>query len=57
MIVLMVYINMFYYFGNGPLKPQHYQEITDCKDIWWRNMLYIQNLWPAEGYRTVIGVI
>ena len=52
-IVLMLYMNLFHYMRNGPLMPPVLDDITSCKDIWWRNLLYIQNLWPADNFSDV----
>ena len=47
MILLGVLTSLFVYFGDGPLWP-----FTDptgmlyepCKDHWWTNLLYVNNL-------------
>ncbi|XP_052787971.1 nose resistant to fluoxetine protein 6-like [Mya arenaria] len=44
MLFLMFYIPLIKHWGNGPLWPQQGVEINDCKDTWWTNLLYINNL-------------
>lgn len=43
MLVMMVYIPLFQYWGDGPYWPQTGIEINYCKDTWWYNLLYINN--------------
>ena len=43
MLVIMVYVPLFRYWGKGPQWPQNGIEYTDC-DHWWTNLLYINNL-------------
>ncbi|XP_041358213.1 nose resistant to fluoxetine protein 6-like isoform X2 [Gigantopelta aegis] len=43
MLVIMVYVPLFRYWGEGPQWPQTGIEYTDC-DHWWTNLLYINNL-------------
>ncbi|XP_023218708.1 nose resistant to fluoxetine protein 6-like [Centruroides sculpturatus] len=36
-------------FGSGPLwYDMVHQQATNCKEKWWINMIYIQNLWPIS---------
>ncbi|XP_052790477.1 nose resistant to fluoxetine protein 6-like [Mya arenaria] len=44
MLILMFYIPLIKHWGNGPLWPQQGIEVNDCKDTWWTNILYINNL-------------
>jgi hypothetical protein len=36
------------YFGDGPFYPKDGFEINYCKDTWWQNLLYINNLADAS---------
>ncbi|XP_052790475.1 nose resistant to fluoxetine protein 6-like isoform X1 [Mya arenaria] len=44
MLFLMFYIPLVKHWGNGPIWPQQGIEINDCKDTWWTNLLYVNNL-------------
>ena len=44
MLVMMVYLALFPYLGSGPLWPKNGTEKNYCKDTWWYNILYINNL-------------
>ena len=44
MLFLMFYVPLFKYWSNGPFWPQMGVEIDECKDSWWQNLLYINNL-------------
>lgn len=32
------------YLGNGPFYPYDGFEMNKCRDTWWTNLLYINNL-------------
>src|SRR6218665_179933 len=42
MFVLAIYATLFKYFGSGPYWPQESDE--SCKNNWWTNLLYINNI-------------
>ena len=44
MIVLMVYTCLWNHLGEGPNWPFLNVEAENCKNNWWTNLLYIQNL-------------
>ncbi|XP_076451827.1 uncharacterized protein LOC143287601 [Babylonia areolata] len=44
MVVLMVFCCLHIYLGGGPLWPQVLEAADDCKDSWWTNLLYVNNL-------------
>ena len=45
MICLGIWVTMLPYLFDGPLFPQkHGFEKDHCKDSWWGNLLYVQNL-------------
>ncbi|XP_067662096.1 nose resistant to fluoxetine protein 6-like [Haliotis asinina] len=44
MLVMMVYVPLFPYISNGPLWPQQGIEINQCRNSWWTNLLYVNNL-------------
>ncbi|XP_067118600.1 nose resistant to fluoxetine protein 6-like [Centruroides vittatus] len=43
MMLLGLYTTIFLRMGNGPLWPKE-ADNGKCKNYWWRNLLYIQNL-------------
>ncbi|OWF39479.1 Nose resistant to fluoxetine protein 6 [Mizuhopecten yessoensis] len=47
MLVLVTYIGLFHYWGDGPFWPQHAPGYDVCIKYWWRNLLYIQNFFPV----------
>ncbi|KAL4219668.1 hypothetical protein ACF0H5_022240 [Mactra antiquata] len=44
MLLLMLYVPTFKYWGDGPVWPQKGIEVDECKDSWWTNLLYVNNL-------------
>lgn len=44
MLVMMVYVPLFKYWGSGPMWPVNGIERNYCEDSWWTNLLYINNL-------------
>ncbi|XP_050398153.1 nose resistant to fluoxetine protein 6 [Patella vulgata] len=44
MMVLMIDVCLLRYIGDGPLWPQKGFELNECRDTWWTNLLYINNL-------------
>ncbi|GFN98494.1 nose resistant to fluoxetine protein 6-like [Plakobranchus ocellatus] len=55
MLVMMVYITLTQYFGNGPLWPQGSVEKGECESNWWANLLYINNLHNFGGKPMCMG--
>ncbi|KAK3798233.1 hypothetical protein RRG08_017148 [Elysia crispata] len=49
MLVVMVYITLLHHTGDGPLWPQRSFEPDECKNNWWSNLLYINNLHNLGG--------
>ncbi|PVD22481.1 hypothetical protein C0Q70_18295 [Pomacea canaliculata] len=48
MLVIMVYTCLSPYWGDGPLWPETLGDRDKCISYWWRNFLYINNLFPFE---------
>lgn len=48
MILVMISICLSRYFGDGPLFPENGFEENYCKDTWWKNLLYINNLFEKS---------
>ncbi|XP_067662821.1 nose resistant to fluoxetine protein 6-like [Haliotis asinina] len=44
MMMLMFYTCLFHYLGDGPIWPQTGVQKQQCRDNWWTNLLYINNL-------------
>ena len=44
MLVLGTYVALSVYWGNGPKWPFETGMEPFCKDSWWTNLLYINNL-------------
>ncbi|XP_062587685.1 O-acyltransferase like protein-like, partial [Saccostrea cucullata] len=47
MLFILVYTAYFQYWGSGPLWPLTSPDYHNCKEYWWRNLLYIQNFFPV----------
>ena len=43
MLFLMFYVCLMKYWSDGPMWPQGL-DVDDCRDSWWRNLLYVNNL-------------
>jgi hypothetical protein len=47
-LILLIYITLSPYFGqDGPIYPKDGIETSTCRGTWWRNLLYINNLFDA----------
>ncbi|XP_046562223.1 LOW QUALITY PROTEIN: O-acyltransferase like protein-like [Haliotis rubra] len=44
MMMLMFYTCLLHYLGDGPVWPQTGLQKQQCRDNWWTNLLYINNL-------------
>ncbi|KAJ8300299.1 hypothetical protein KUTeg_021818 [Tegillarca granosa] len=44
MLILGVYVSLNRYWSDGPLWPENGMEKDFCKDTWWKNLLYINNI-------------
>jgi peptidoglycan/LPS O-acetylase OafA/YrhL len=52
MLVIMISSNLTKYLGDGPSYLKDGFDPT-CKTEWWKNILYINNFWPAEKLVTI----
>ena len=48
MIIVMISSTLTKYFGNGPFFSPNGFEIDQCRETWWTNLLYINNLVKTE---------
>ncbi|XP_053380233.1 nose resistant to fluoxetine protein 6-like [Mercenaria mercenaria] len=48
MLLLMLYVPTFKYWAYGPFWPQTGLDVNECKDTWWTNLLYINNVYKAD---------
>ncbi|KAK6195851.1 hypothetical protein SNE40_001194 [Patella caerulea] len=44
MMVLMIDVCLLHYIGDGPVWPQKGFEKNECRNTWWINLLYVNNL-------------
>ncbi|XP_053380237.1 nose resistant to fluoxetine protein 6-like [Mercenaria mercenaria] len=44
MLLFMLYVPTFKYWSDGPLWLQQGLDKNDCKNSWWANLLYINNI-------------
>ena len=51
MIVLMTYTNLFHYISNGPFVLDRIFDVDDCSIVWWKHLLYVQNIWLSNSVR------
>ncbi|GAB1599304.1 nose resistant to fluoxetine protein 6-like [Argonauta hians] len=54
MLVMMVYIPLFRYWGSGPFWSPEGFENNFCKDTWYYNLLYVNNL-VSNSIRTCMA--
>ncbi|CAC5398684.1 unnamed protein product [Mytilus coruscus] len=54
MLILMVYVSLFPYIGEGPGWPRDGAEVNYCEHSWHRNFLYVNNLF-VDGYDMCMG--
>lgn len=53
-IILMIYTNLFHYFAEGPFMLDRISDVDNCASEWWRNLLYINNLFEESAeYKSV----
>ncbi|XP_045202094.2 nose resistant to fluoxetine protein 6-like [Mercenaria mercenaria] len=55
MLLLMLYVPTYKYWGDGPAWPQNGIERNECEDTWWKNILYINNVYEAGGYNQCLA--
>ncbi|XP_060562019.1 O-acyltransferase like protein-like [Ruditapes philippinarum] len=48
MLLLMLYVPTFKYWSSGPVWPQQGIDVDECKDTWWTNLLYINNIYKSD---------
>ena len=48
MLVLMTEATLSPYFADGPIYPPNGFEVDYCENSWWRNLLYINNLFDMD---------
>ncbi|XP_053380228.1 nose resistant to fluoxetine protein 6-like [Mercenaria mercenaria] len=48
MLLLMLYVPTMRYWGDGPFWPQKGVDVDECKDTWWTNLLYINNVYKSD---------
>jgi hypothetical protein len=47
-LILLIYITLSPYLGqDGPIYPRDGIETSACRRTWWRNLLYINNLFDS----------
>ncbi len=54
MLCLMISAALTPYLGDGPFYPPGGFEINRCKDTWWTNLLYINNI--VDDQKMCFGV-
>ncbi|XP_033761557.1 nose resistant to fluoxetine protein 6-like [Pecten maximus] len=52
MLVLLIYATLTIHMANGPLMPVELESMQYCKDNWWTNLLYINNLVKADEQKS-----
>ena len=48
MLIVMIVAGLYPYFGEGPFFSLN-QESETCRNYWWRNMLYLNNMFLREN--------
>ncbi|KAK3102399.1 hypothetical protein FSP39_011136 [Pinctada imbricata] len=49
MAVLLIFAGLFPYLGNGPMWPEGNGPAENCRQNWWTNLLYVNNLVKVDG--------
>lgn len=44
MMILMIYTCLTTYLGDGPMWPKQIESAQNCRESWWTNLLYVNNL-------------
>lgn len=57
MLVLMTEATLSPYFADGPVYPPQGFEVDYCEKSWWKNLLYINNLFDPTEMVTKLGVV
>jgi len=49
--LILFNIGLYKYFGDGPYWKQVVKQVeaSQCKDVWWSNLLYINTLYPISN--------
>ena len=53
--MILLSVAFWPYAGEGPMWPDPYQLMQSCRDYWWRNLLYINNL-VGDKPGDIVGV-
>ncbi|KAL5012239.1 hypothetical protein ScPMuIL_010790 [Solemya velum] len=48
MLLMLIYISLWPYVGDGPVWTRLSPEPDQCRNSWWKGMLYINNFFPRE---------
>ncbi|GAB1611147.1 hypothetical protein Ahia01_001401800, partial [Argonauta hians] len=48
MLLLLVYVPLFRYMGDGPMWLQQGTEYDYCRHSWYYNILYVNNIWRSD---------
>jgi hypothetical protein len=55
MLVLGVYVVLLQYWGDGPLWSETGMDVDYCRNTWWKNILYVNNLVDEPMVSDVTG--
>ncbi|KAL5011855.1 hypothetical protein ScPMuIL_010406 [Solemya velum] len=56
MLVMMVYVALFRYWGDGPFWPDKGLESNYCEDNWWTNLIYLGNFIKTDKQQCMAWV-
>ncbi|KAL5012244.1 hypothetical protein ScPMuIL_010795 [Solemya velum] len=48
MLLILIYVSLWPYVGDGPMWSRLSPEPDQCRNSWWKGMLYINNFFPKE---------
>ncbi|XP_045162819.2 uncharacterized protein LOC123527433 [Mercenaria mercenaria] len=49
MLVMVTFVYLYMYLGQGPLWPEDIAVADSCRTDWWKHLLYVNNLVGVDG--------
>ncbi|WAR14840.1 NRF6-like protein [Mya arenaria] len=49
MLVMVMFVYLYTYLGDGPMWPNSIPVADACRKSWWKHLLYVNNLFGVDG--------